>query len=301
MLNFVLIAGCLGLGALLRSTGKFPESTATWLNKWVIYVALPAAILRYIPGLSIEAATLLPALMPWIVFIIGAIIIIVAAKRFEWKNESLGALLMTASLGNTSFVGFPILQALFGEDALQTGIIIDQAGSFLTVSTLGIIAASRYSSQNTSAREILKRIVTFPPFIVLVFAFLIRDVAYPAWVERILEPVAWSLGPVALVSVGFQLRVNRSLLERYKAPLMLGLGYKLILAPVLIALLYGYIFGVRGELFQITVVEAAMPPMITAAIIANEYGLDRELTSLMVGLGIPISLLTLGLWALAVG
>jgi malate permease and related proteins len=48
--------------------------------------------------------------------------------------------------------------------------------------------------------------------------------------------------------------------------------------------------------FQVTVFEAAMAPMITGSIVAQEYGLDGELAALLVGVGIPISFLTLWAW-----
>jgi predicted permease len=40
-----------------------------------------------------------------------------------------------------------------------------------------------------------------------------------------------------------------------------------------------------------------MAPMITAGILAHEYGLDPELGNLMVGIGIPLSLATVPIWA----
>ncbi|HNE83258.1 MAG TPA: AEC family transporter, partial [bacterium] len=42
--------------------------------------------------------------------------------------------------------------------------------------------------------------------------------------------------------------------------------------------------------------EAAMPPMITAAILATEHDLRPELASLMVGIGIIVSMFTLPFW-----
>jgi hypothetical protein len=48
---------------------------------------------------------------------------------------------------------------------------------------------------------------------------------------------------------------------------------------------------------RVTLVEAAMGPMITGAIVAVEHGLDAELCSLLVGAGIPLSLITVPLWA----
>ena len=47
---------------------------------------------------------------------------------------------------------------------------------------------------------------------------------------------------------------------------------------------------------QVIVLESAMATMITSAVVANEFNLDSEIANLMVGLSIPISLVTVPLW-----
>lgn len=294
--NFILIVGSLLLGALLRWSDRLPHSTPNLLNKYVIWVALPAAILVHIPFVKLSAADLLPALMPWMLFIIGAVCLIAVNRITQFKANVLGALILTATLGNTSFVGFPLLEAFYGREALATGIIIDQAGSFLVVATLGIMTASIYSSRSTSVFEIGKRILTFPPFIVMIVALLLRNV--DSWDVALghLSWIAWTLAPAALISVGYQLRMQRALMRSHAFALMIGLSYKLVLGPAIVALIYLFVLRTEDHVTLITITEAAMPPMITAAIIASQYGLDSELTSLMVGIGIPLSLLTIPLW-----
>lgn len=297
MLNFVIIAVSLVLGILLRKSGKLPDSTPKYLNQYVIWIALPAAILATVPKITISTELLLPASMPWLVFLLGLAVFFSLKKFLAIDNRTLGALILTGSLGNTSFVGFPMLTALIGEEALKTAIIIDQAGSFLVVSTLGLITASVLSHHSTSWREIVKRIITFPPFIVLVIALLTRSLEYPQAMIEIFRLVAFTLGPVALLAVGYQLRFDKRLLAKHKRALSVGLLYKLVLAPAIIALLYS--LTSMGEMEHlVTSLEAAMPPMITAAIIASEYRLDEDLTTLMVGIGIPISIALVPIWYL---
>ena len=78
--------------------------------------------------------------------------------------------------------------------------------------------------------------------------------------------------------------------------LSLGLAFKLVLAPAVIALIYAGVFGARGETTQIIVFESAMAPQIGAAIVAIEHDLDPSLVTLMIGVGIPLSFLSLPLW-----
>lgn len=52
---------------------------------------------------------------------------------------------------------------------------------------------------------------------------------------------------------------------------------------------------------QVIVLESATATMITAAVAANEFNLDSEISNLMVGLSIPLSLITVPLWKYFLG
>lgn len=303
MVNFIIIAAALLLGILLRKSKLLPDRTPHYLNRYVIWVALPATIFLTVPLITINSDLLWPAAMPWILFVIGGIAFSLLQKPLGSSKGTLGALILTASLGNTSFVGFPMLSAMMGQNALATAIIIDQAGSFLVVSTLGLITASALSNHDASWTNIVKRVVTFPPFIALLIALLLRQVMVFEifWLASfVLKPLMWTLGPAALLAVGYQLRFDKQLLRSRRKELTFGLVFKLIAAPILIGLIYT-LSPLQGYERTVVTLESAMPPMITAAIIANEHHLDEELTSLMVGIGIPLSILTVPLWFWLIG
>ena len=61
-------------------------------------------------------------------------------------------------------------------------------------------------------------------------------------------------------------------------------------------LLFSMLLSIEGQSLRVLVLEAAMAPMITGAIVATEFDLDSELAQAMVGLGIPLSLLTVPAW-----
>ena len=86
-------------------------------------------------------------------------------------------------------------------------------------------------------------------------------------------------------------------LTRYMGSLTLGLAYKLFLAPAALTLLYVYLLRQSGLSIQVSIFEAAMPPMITGGILAIEHGLEPDLAALMLGIGIPLSFFTLPFWA----
>ncbi len=287
---------CLAAGIALRASRRLPEDAHVTINGYIIHIALPALVLAQIHGLRLTGDLAWPVLMPWLVFAASALVFTSLGRVIGLSRQTTGALIMTAGLGNTSFVGLPMIEAFYGPQAMATGILIDQLGTYIVLYTLGILVACYYSSGSAAPREILRRVVTFPPLIALVIALVSIPFSYAHWLSGILQRLGSTLAPLALVSVGLQLRFNE--IRGNALALSLGLGFKLVLAPLLIAVLYIGVLAHRGEVTQVTVLEAAMGPQIGGAIIATEYGLDPPLINLMVSIGIALSLVTLPVWYL---
>ena len=294
MANIILLAVCLVAGIILKKTGRFPLTTPAALNGFIIHISLPALAILHIHNLKIDSSLGLTAAMAWLLFAGAWAIFSFAGKALKLSPPTIGALILVAGLGNTSFVGLPMIEAYFGKEHLGIGIIADQLGSFMVLSTLGILVATIYSSGDVTPRQMARKIVMFPPFQALILAFLLRPVPFPAWTVQILEKLGSTLTPLALVSVGFQLQFGG--LRAVLKPLSIGLGYKLLLGPALIYTLYVTLLGSSGTVMQVTIFEAAMAPMITAGIIAIDHDLDPPLVGMMVGIGIPLSFVTLHFW-----
>jgi hypothetical protein len=292
--NLILLVACFIIGVLLRQSRRMPESAPAALNSFIIHISLPALTLLYIHDIRLEPAFAYAASMAWLHFGLAAGFFWVVGRLLRLPRATVGALMLTGGLGNTSFLGLPMIETFYGHDGLAVGIVADQLGSFLTLSTLGIITAGLYSSGAPSAGAIVRKIVLFPPFIALLVALALIPLDYPAWFTTVLHRLGDTLAPLALVSVGFQLRLGH--LAGNGRLLTLGLLFKLILAPLLLYLLLVQSFGASGLVAQVTLFEAAMPPMITAAIVAAEHDLDPPLATLMVAVGIILSFLTLSGW-----
>lgn len=294
MHNLLLLIVCFLAGGLLRNFKKLPEATPSVLNGFIIHVSLPAITLLYIHDLSFSADVLYMAVMPWLHFGIGAVFFLLLGRFLKLPRATVGALVLTGGMGNTSFLGLPMIEAFYGKAGLASGIIVDQLGSFMVLSTLGITVAGIYSDGKPSAGDIFKRIVFFPPFIALVIAVTLIPVEYPIWFNAVLRRLGDTLAPLALFSVGYQL--NPVHFKGNVLNLFIGLGFKLLLAPLVLYLLYVQFFGLGGLPIKVTLFEAAMPPMITAGIIATEHGINPPLANLMVAMGVIFSFLTLPLW-----
>lgn len=300
--GLLVVLACLGLGLGMRLGAGLPPGAHRPLNLFVLWVPLPALILAKLPALLQDPAILarawVPISMPWLHFALALAIAKPLARLLGLGRRQEGALALTMALGNTSFVGFPLLQAWMGPEALPIGILVDQPGSFLILSTLGVIVAGAYAGERVPLGQVMWRAGRFPPMHAFALSALLACAPWPlpSALQGALEAMAASLVPVALVAVGMQLVIPLAKLRSHLASLAAGLSVKLLLMPALFAGLYLHLLGLGDRMAQVTVAEAAMAPMITSAILAEEAGLDGELAGLMVVLGILLSLLTVPLW-----
>lgn len=300
MADLLLIPVCIITGALLIRIKAFPRDSFKVINSLIIYVCLPALTLYYIPQIEISYRLIFPAAAVWIMFLLAVIYFILAEKFFKWDKRTTGALILTGGLANTSFVGFPVLIALFGEEGLKIGVVIDQAGSFLVLSTLGIIAASIYSTGTFSLKKIIYNTLTYPSFIAFLIsiAMLALGIKHNEISSSILSKAGLPTIVLALISVGMQLNLKFDKLLWKE--LVSGLAFKLILAPSIIFALYLFVFKLNGLIFKVTIIETAMAPMVMGSVLASQFELNPKLANLMVGVGIPLSAFTLVLWWLVV-
>jgi len=294
--SFALLLGALALGYLFANRQWMPSSAPTVLNAWVIRIALPALVLVQIPKIPFRPELLFAAAGPWMVALGACLIVPLMGRMLRWDRGRTGAVLLTCGLGNTAFMGLPMVQALFGHEAIGTAVIADQLGSFMMLSTLGVLIAAVFSGQQIQARSIALRVVLFPPFIALIVAVLVGAIGgWPVWIEPVLSRLAETLTPVALFTVGFQMRFGD--VWRLRTPIGAGLTWKLLAAPALV-LGAGAALGITGDLRDITVTQSAMAPMITAGIMAADAKLEPPLATAMLAAGIALSFLTVPLWTL---
>lgn len=293
MVNFLLIIVCIAAGMLFRRSQTLPTDAHKSLNAWLIYLAVPATSFKYLPYIEWKIDLLLPALSPIIIWI-GAFLMV---RMYRWRTaidvRSQGVLLVSSGLSNTSFLGFPLIMAFFGEKMLSIAIICDQV-TFMLLSSVGIIACLRASSGGQlSLPTVLKKLVIFPPFLGCIAALTL-----PNWIDitpltPLFDKLAATVAPIALFSIGLQLRIGDWRSEF--TPLSISLFYKLLIAPTIILLLV-LALGMKGDIPRITIFEAGMPALVSSAVVAEVYGLNVRLATLLVGFGIFFSFLTCSFW-----
>lgn len=296
MVNFIMIAFCISAGMIFRSANLIPHDAHKGINTWILYLALPAVSFKYIPKIEWSSQMLFPAFSPIIVWAGSWIFMELYCRHKGYSQRSRSTLELASGYSNTSFIGFPLIMAYYGEQDLSIAIICDQV-MFVLLSTVGIICAikgNRSDKEGIKASVLAKRLITFPPFIGCMSALILSQLTDLSIAEPFFDKLAATVGPLALFSVGLQLKFSGW--KQEISQISMTMLYKLMIAPALV-LMAALLFGIRGDIARISIFEAAMPTLITSSIIAEQFRLNSRLINLIIGVGIIAGFVTTAFWS----
>ncbi len=298
MSGLIFIIICLGVGKLLSRLTN-PQELIRTLNLLVVRVALPALILDKIHNIHLEGDAFFPILSPWIAFIVAVGAIYAIRFFIPFSKVTTGCLILICGTSNTSFVGFPLLQAILGHDALNVAIIVDQSNLILLF-TMGILVANLYSGTSVNFKQIFLRLLIYPPVVALILGVLLRPIEYPEAIQYALSAFGSLLTPLTMLSIGCSLSLPRD--KSMIKMISIGLIVKLIIMPLSIAIPALFIFDhiLSPMTAMVTILEIGMAPMVMSVIIAADKNLDPELANFLTSIGIPVSFVTIVLWHLII-
>lgn len=289
MENFILIFICLISGILIRKYTLLPRDSYKSINMWILYIALPAVSFKYIPQIIWNKNLILPILTPLIVWSGAFTYISIFSKIKNINSINRSTLIITCGLCNTSFLGFPMVAAYFGENNLNIAVIIDQI-NFLIFSSFGLsIAIKANNNQKIKFLTVIKKVFKFPPFIGFLSALIIPHFIDLSIFIPLFDKLSNTVSPLALFSIGLQLNISEFKDEFNN--LSIGLLYKLMISPILIYL-FSYNLNIDSNIIAVSIFESAMPSLVSSYLIIDEYNLNTKLASLMIGLGIILCFFT---------
>ena len=152
MSALLLLFVCLVLGALVRRLAQPPAGIVHGLNWWVLNIALPVLVLELIPQVRLDAQLWFLVAAMWLTFFGAWLLFAWIGPRLGWSRGRVGALVLVCGLGNTSFMGYPMLQALHGEAGLTLAVVADQLGCFPLLASVGVVP-TRAGSRDASPRS----------------------------------------------------------------------------------------------------------------------------------------------------
>ncbi|MCC5989783.1 MAG: AEC family transporter [Pararhodobacter sp.] len=284
-----------GLGWLAGWRGFFPPEATAWLTRFVFYFALSALLFSFAANMSL-ADIFVPraaAAYLWGTFVIYALALGVAfARRRPLEEAAMEA--QVAVIGNTGFLGVPMLVLLLGQEAAATIILVLMIDMivFSTLLTV-IVTLARQGRLSPDLPRVISLGLLRNPMIVATVAGLgwsATGWALPGPFDAFLVLLGAAATPGALFAIGASLATSRA--ERPAVAGWLSVA-KLALHPLAVGVGAYWLFAVEPFAAMVLVAAAALPVAGNVYILAQHFNLAVARVSAAILISTVLSVLTL--------
>lgn len=297
------IFGLIAAGFIARKTGVLGPTAASELNRYVVWLALPA-LLFDIMAHSHWQALFKPAFIYVYLLGTGVIFVFILLWRLNQGSHLADASVdgVAAAYSNTGYVGFPLLFLVFGSSSqVPTTIasiivvcILFSIAIMLIETGLQAEKAFHLRMKHVFSAVFRNPLVVSPIAGVLVAA---SGLTLPNSIETFLHLLSDSASPCALVSLGLFLASNVNQADsvdmRAKQIAWVLTFTKLIAQPLLVAVLALWVFDMNNTLAMMAILLAALPTGTGPFMLAEYYQRDAFITAQTIMLSTLISLVTL--------
>ena len=262
------------------------------LSRAVYFVFSPALLFSLIVGADLEAGEIgrLSLFAILAITSMGAIAI-AAGRLLRLPREKQILLALAAMFANSGNFGLALNELRFGEEGLA------RAAVYFTISGISqwILGSLVAALGKSSIKDALRRVARLPIIYAVIIALPVYlfDLPLPQPIVSAVNITGRAAVPVMLILLGMQLADVRSLSNLRLA--MPAIGLRLLIAP-LVALGLATSLGLSGLGFNVSMLQASMPPAVATIVIATEYDVAPEAmttTVVIATLLSPITLVTL--------
>ena len=284
----------IGLGYGAARMRFFSEAASAALTRFVFYFALSAMLFRFSANLSI-AEIFDPQLA--LAYLTGtAAVYAIATAAGLWRRQDVATTAIEAqcaAIGNTGFLGVPMLAVLLGQAAVAPIILVLSIDLIVFSSLLVILVTGSRDGQlspgtlRTVALGLVKN-----PMIVSVLAGLAvsaSGLTLPAVANDFLTLLGNAATPGALFAIGASLATKSA--ERLEVAGRLSFC-KLVLHPAFVALAAFWLIPVSGFQAAVVVSAASLPVAGNIFILAQHYGIAPQRVSASILISTAASILT---------
>lgn len=298
---YLPLVGWVGLGWLLGY--GLPKRIPNLFGKFLYWVGVPVSVIGFLLGADLSGPIWLAPLVAWAAILLGAGLAYGWMRwqlSLAWRRPTQGSFVLSSMVGNTGYLGYPIVLALVGSQYFAWALFYDMLGTMLGAYGLGVVLASHYGDSTESRWKLLQAMVYNPTLASFLAGLWLHDAALPPLLQTGLKAAAWGCISLSLVLIGMRLSQLTSLRSVKLASVSLGI--KMLVVPLVLGSLVT-LLGMTGAPRIILVLQMAMPPAFATLVITEAYNLDRELavTSLALGSLSLLALLPFWLWLFPVG
>lgn len=287
----------IGLGYGAGRVGAFPAEATAWLTRFVFYFALSALLFRFAASQRLDQVFDGPFVLAYVAASAVLYILVMAVallRRVSVPEAAVEA--QCGVIGNTGFLGVPLLAALLGERAIAPVILVLGCDLvvFGTVIVVVITASKGGQSGLGALRAAAGGLIRNPMILSMSLGFLYAASgwAVPVVADKFLALLGAAATPGALFAIGASLADKST--ERLSVAVWLS-GAKLLLHPAAVAFAALVVFDVDPFAAGVMIAAAALPVAGNIFILAQHYGVAPQRVSASILVSTTLSIVTVTL------
>ena len=296
VINVVLpVFALILIGYVCGRTGKLGINASTELNRFVVWVALPAQLFHFASNSSWQSLWQPGFIAAFAGACLAVYFLIFALSWFRKRDLSAASFAgLSASYSNTGYMGIPLCILALGQDGFAPAVISTfVVFAMFALATIFVeVGVLSHKKSHEIAWSVVKSLCTNPlliaPVAGLLWSFGGLTIDEP--IEQVISFLAAAASPCALVSIGLFLMQKR---EQVSSEAWTVSFAKLIIQPSLAWLLAGPILGLPDLWVNAAVILSARPTGTGPFMLAQYYEADGGLISRVVFLTTLGSLATL--------
>jgi predicted permease len=291
------VFGLVAAGYLAGRLGLVKQASSEALNQFVYAFALPAMLFVAVYRGSLDEILSGAFLLAVVGATLGTAIVGFALSYYVSGAPPAESTLrgLNASFANTGYLGIPLVTVAYGERAALPAALATVATNIVSFALAIVCIELFVDPRSGGIRRALSGVARSPLIwpIALAIVLVALDVRIPVSVERFASLLAAAAGPCALFAIGLfvsQLSIRAGVAASWQSAAL-----KLVLHPLLMALLVFYALPVDAFWAKVAVVCASLPLGATAFVLAQRYRLLEAETSSGAVLSTAASVLTVSL------
>jgi hypothetical protein len=231
-----------------------------------------------------------------IIFLLIFLVAALTVKGLRLKRTQAGILAFMLIFGNTGFIGLPVMNALYGKEAVFYASMVEMANDILMF-TIGIMLIQVSAGAETKFR--LKEFLSPGIFGVIIgFALFLLGITLPEFLGKSVSVIGAATTPLSMIVIGSQLGGIRLRELAGDRSIYAASFIKLLIVPAIALLIVRFAFGDVSLLAKVVIMSFAMPGAACTVIFSQQYNSDADFAAKGVLMSTLFCLATIPVFAL---
>jgi predicted permease len=278
---------------------KLPVTVPNRLGQALFWVGVPISIVAFLRQTDLSGSIWIAPAIAYIATFLGILLAWLAIQgQSYWTNttppqQTRGSIFLASMLGNTGYIGYPVILTVAGTQYFAWALFYDLLGSLFAAYGLGVLLATKFGSNKQSQQQFWQALLINPALWSFGLGLYSRQISLPKFIDVSLNGLAWVALSLSLMLIG--MRLNQLTSWHHLRWAGMSVTIKMLLVPLILGLTLP-LLGLDAKTMQVIIIQMGMPPAFATLVIAEAFDLDKDLAVTALALGTFVLLFTLPIW-----